>query len=282
MKRFALPLALAGLAWPERAHAADAPALRASEAPAPTAAPEAPAPESPAPEAPAPTRAPDASAPTPAPPAPSPESPLPPAPPPQSLDPAPAPARAAASSPVRKTFVASLGVGGGRFFADSGFNNDTRHFSGTSLSIDVLVGGHLAPSLAFGAAYLRDQIYGLKVRDSSPLATPPNLDGLSFYLSTLALFGDVTLPIALPELHLQGLFGYGALVVAGRPANAAEVDNPTGMVLAGALSTEFRVVEHATLGVAARVTWAPLSVTELSGTAVPTVIPALLAVARYD
>jgi hypothetical protein len=193
-----------------------------------------------------------------------------------------APPTSTASGAKRSGFVAVAGLGPGLFSANSGSSEDTRHFSGATLSLELLIGGHLAPGFTLGAAYLRDQVYGLTLKDSSATATPPSLDGISFALSTLALFGDVTLPLKLPELHLQAFLGYGTLIVSGRPANAADVEEPSGLVLAGALSTEFRIIPQATLGLAARVTWAPLQVTEFRGTDVHTLIPALLVTARYD
>jgi len=174
--------------------------------------------------------------------------------------------------------AAALGPG---FLHTSSGTTDRRHFSGPTLSLEVLVGGHLGHTFSLGGALLRDQVFGLTLKDSNPKAQLPNIDGVSFAVNSVALFGDWRLQLGLPELHVQGFLGYARLHIAGRPA-AADDAEPSGILYAAALSTEFRLAEHATLGVAARITYVPMTVTEVNATDVDTLVPALLVTGRYD
>jgi hypothetical protein len=187
------------------------------------------------------------------------------------------------SSDRRKTLLLSAGIGAGLFSAASGDADDRRHFSGESLSLAFLVGGHVGTRTSFGAAYLRDHVFGLRARDDLLDGDEPVLDDLTFYLNTVALFCDFTL-VRRPELHLQVFAGRGWLGVLGRQGADEEVDDPSGFAFAAALSAEYRVADRVAVGGALRVVGAPFSVVESSGggTSVGIVVPALLLTARYD
>jgi hypothetical protein len=194
-----------------------------------------------------------------------------------SAEPPPAPER-------KKALLFSAGIGAGVFSATSGATDDQRHFSGKSLSLAFLAGGHAGARASFGAAYLRDQVLGLRARDDLADGDEPIVDELTFYLNTVALFGDITL-VERPELHLQLFAGRGWLGVLGRPGKLDdEVDEPSGFAFAAALSAEYRLVDRVAVGGALRVVGAPFSVDEGSGggTSVGIVVPALLLTARYD
>src|SRR5258708_17682243 len=102
--------------------------------------------------------------------------PVPPAAPPAVDAPAPA---AAASSPAappdapetrqswrkRSRFFSSAQLGAGYFHASSGAPDDTRTFSGGSVSWELAIGGRISPHLALAGAFLRDEIIGLSSKD---------------------------------------------------------------------------------------------------------------------
>lgn len=194
-------------------------------------------------------------------------------------------APSAEASPPRKeqSFMLSLGVGPGLFSANSSSSPNHRHFSGESLSFSLLVGGRLNRTFSFGGAYLRDEIFGLRAKDSVPDNEPLDLSQLHFFTSSFGVFGDFALP-SRPELHLQALVGYGSLFVDGRPPILGGYDNPSGFIYSGTLSAEFRVARAFTLGAALRVLYADFSVTEtLNGsTPVNVLIPALMLTGRYE
>jgi hypothetical protein len=183
--------------------------------------------------------------------------------------------------PRRKELLATASLGPGFFSSRSGASLDTRRYVGTTLSFGLNVGGHLGRNFAFGAAYLRDQVYGLGVKDSLATVQSPNVKDLSFDLNLFGLFGDVILPFAGPELHFQGVFGYATLGVSGR-SNADGVSTPDGTAFSAAISGQLPLLGPTIIGLTARVTYAPLSVTEKDGTAVHIVVPALLLTVGYD
>ncbi len=186
--------------------------------------------------------------------------------------------------PRREGFVASASLGPGFFSSQSGASPDKRRYVGTTLSLDVNLGGHIGRHFAFGAAYLRDQVYGLGVEDSLASVQSPSVKNLSFNLNLFALFGDVIVPFRGPELHLQGFFGYCRLGVTGRSANADVVNTPDGVAYAAAISGRLPLAGAVKVGLTARVTYAPLSVREYAsqGTSVHVVVPALLATVGFD
>jgi hypothetical protein len=191
---------------------------------------------------------------------------------------------AARESTVLHGFVLSAGVGAGLFRATSGVATDQRHFSGESLSLAVLMGGHLSRRFTLGGAYLRDQVFGLEAHDDVIDGDEPLLDDLTLYLNTISLFGDVMLAEH-PELHLQAYAGRGWLGVLGRQNDADDdIDDPAGWVLGAALSSELRLAQRFAVGGALRVVWAPFFVDEGSGggTDVDIVVPALLVTGRFD
>jgi hypothetical protein len=189
----------------------------------------------------------------------------------------------AAEAPHGKVpgFVARASLGPGVFSSQSGGDTDTRRYLGTTLSFGLELGGRLGRNFAFGGAYLRDQVYGLAVRDSSSVVQPPSVKHLSFALNLYALFGDVILPFSGPELHLIGFAGYSALNVSGH-ANAENVDAPGGPAFGCAVSGQLPVAGAFRLGLTARYIYAPLHVDENMGTGVSVQVPALLVTVGYD
>lgn len=193
--------------------------------------------------------------------------------------------QAASAAPARareKRFVVSGSIGPGLFFSQSGASGDTRRYTGTTLSLALQVGAHVVPNFAFGAAYLREQVYDLAVTDSAPSATSPSVADLFFNLNTLAVFGDYTLPLALPVLHVEGYVGYAIFGVSGRSSSADGVATPSGALFCGAVRGELPWSSPLRLGLTARVSWAPLNVNERLGTHVNVVVPALLLTVGYD
>lgn len=189
------------------------------------------------------------------------------------------------SAPARaeplEGFVLSAAVGPGLFRATSGTDPDKRTFRGETLSFHALVGGRIGRYVALGAAYLRDGVFGLRASDSVVDGDEPDLEHIRMFLSSYGLFLDVRV-LDVPELHLQVFPCYGHLYVDGRASN--EVENPSGFVLAVAATAEFRVARRLTVGGGLRFTWAPMNVTETGrgGTDVTVLLPALLAVGRFD
>ncbi len=189
-------------------------------------------------------------------------------------------------SPAPKThgFVLSLGVGPGLFTASSGAASNVRHFSGESLSLSLLVGGRVNRTFSLGGGYLRDEVFGLRVKDSAATGDEPDLSHNRFFTSIFGLFGDFMVPTR-PELHLQAFLGYGTLFVTGRQQPfVGDIPNPSGFVYSAALSSEFRIGREFTLGAALRVLLANFSVneTQTGSTDVDVLIPALMVTGRYD
>jgi len=181
----------------------------------------------------------------------------------------------------RKGLVATASLGAGIFGSESG-DNDKRRYVGTTLSLGLEFGGRVGRNFGFGVAYLRDQAYGLGVSDTQPTTQLPSVRHLSFDLNLYALFADVVLPFAGPELHLQGFFGYSTLGVSGR-SNADGISTPDGVGFGCALSGQVPLAGAAMIGLTARYVYAPLSVNETgTGTNVFVKVPALLLTVGFD
>ncbi|HTQ05301.1 MAG TPA: hypothetical protein VMI54_15665 [Polyangiaceae bacterium] len=191
---------------------------------------------------------------------------------------------AAASSPHKPPgLLLSFGVGPGLLFATSSSPPKVRRFKGETASFSFLVGGRVTRIFSFGGGYLRDEVFDLRSKDAVPEPGEPDLSHVHFFTSVFGLFGDFLIPTR-PELHIQPFLGYGTLYVDGRPTAAGAVDNPSGFIYAGTLSTDFRLANDLTLGAAFRILYAPVSVTETGANSTPVnvFIPALMAVVRYD
>jgi len=176
-------------------------------------------------------------------------------------------------------FMATAAVGPGVFFGNSGLSPDIRRFRGGTVSLAASMGFHLSPEVSLGATYLRDQVFALSSRDTVVDGDEPNLEDISFFLSSVGVFLDMQV-VKRPEVHLAVAACRGQLFVDGRTSSF--VDNPAGWVFAFTSSVEFRLAEVFTVGGAFRFTYAPLSVNE-TGTdrSVNVFIPALLFTARY-
>jgi hypothetical protein len=185
---------------------------------------------------------------------------------------------ARAPSHPSKLFL-SLALGGGFFHASSGNSNDTRTFSGGSVSGQLAIGGRLrSRRVAIGGMYLHDSILGLSSKDSRIDGDEPNLKDVSFTFWALGFFTDIALQRE-PGLHVQGLLGVGSIWVSRDTSSASEPGDPTGLVANLGVGYDFSIGQHAAIGALLRATYAPLDVTETgtgNGTTVATLIPSLL------
>ena len=216
------------------------------------------------------------------------EQPLPPAPaPPTTAAVPPAPAAVEspqaevrlappkrAEAPVKRSrFYGTLQLGGGYFHATSGSDDDTRRFSGGTISGQLAIGGRVGRgNVALAGAFLRDQVIGLRSKDQRIDGDEPNLDDATFGLWAVGFLVEAAAQRE-PGLHLQILLGVGALSVS-RPSG--DPDDPTGLMASLAAGYDFKVGNDWSLGALLRATYAPLEVNELSGTTVRIVVPALL------
>ena len=268
---------LASLGWAREARAQAQPVIPAPPSEAPPPAPVVP------PSA--------AAAPAPAPPA---EQPLPPAPAQPTpaaapLAPAasPAPADAPQVAPVwpvepkstaptvkRSRFYGTVQLGGGYFHATSGAEQDTRRFSGGTISGTLAIGGRVSRkrNVALAGAFVRDQVIGLRSRDQRIDGDEPDLHDATFALWAVGFLVDVALQRE-PGLHFQGLVGVGALSVS---RDSGDPDDPTGLMASLAAGYDFKVGGDLALGVLLRATYAPLDINEVNGTTVKILVPALL------
>jgi hypothetical protein len=180
-----------------------------------------------------------------------------------------------AEAPVKRTrFYGTLQLGGGYFHATSGSDDDTRRFSGGTVSGQLAIGGRVGHerNVALAGAFLRDQVVGLRSRDQRIDGDEPHLDDATFGLWAIGFLVDVAARRE-PGLHFQGLVGVGALSVSRRSGNP---DDPTGLMASLAAGYDFKVGNDWSLGALLRTTYAPLDVDELTGTTVRIVVPALL------
>jgi hypothetical protein len=176
-------------------------------------------------------------------------------------------------------FTASAAVGPGMFFGNSGLSPDIRRFRGGTVSFAASMGFHLSPEVSLAATYLRDQVFALSARDTVVDGDEPNLDNISFFLSSAGVLLDFEV-LKRPEIHMAVAACRGQLFVDGR--GSSSVDNPAGWVFALTSSVEFRIHQLFTVGGAFRFTYAPLSVSEVApDRSVNVFIPALLLTARY-
>lgn len=184
----------------------------------------------------------------------------------QPADRAPAPARR------RARFFAQAHLGGGYFHATSGASDDTRTFSGGSVSWGFALGGRIGRYVTIAGAFSRNEIVGVRYKDAVVDGDEPDLHGLSFALWMVGPLLEVR-PQEGPGLYLQGVIGPGVLSVSGRKTS---VDNPSGLMGSLAIGYDFDVGEHWALGGQLRATYAPFDVREVAGTQVDVLVPALL------
>lgn len=180
-----------------------------------------------------------------------------------------------ADAPVRRSrFYGTLQLGGGYFHATSGSEQDTRRFSGETISGQLAIGGRIGQgrNVALAGAFLRDQVVGLRSKDQRIDGDEPHLDDVTFGLWALGFLVDVAVQRE-PGLHFQGLVGVGALS-ASRPSG--DPDDPTGLMASLAAGYDFEISNDWSLGALLRATYAPLDVNEVSGTTVRILVPALL------
>jgi hypothetical protein len=197
------------------------------------------------------------------------------APAPRTVAPAPlAPAEPAPKGGRPSSGFFGIGLGLGYFHANSGSSPDRRVFSGGSISGQLVAGGRIGKwrRVTVGAAYLRDQVFGLSSTDQSVDGDEPDLHDTKFALSALGFFADVALD-SHPALHFQGLIGLGSLVVS-RPSN--RIDNPSGAVFDLGVGYDFFTGGGVALGALLRANYAPFDVDEAQGTSVHVLTPSLL------
>jgi hypothetical protein len=174
----------------------------------------------------------------------------------------------------RKRFYGTLQLGGGYFHATSGSDDDSRRFSGGTISGLLAIGGRVGQqrNVALAGAFLRDQVVGLRSKDQRIDGDEPNLDDVTFGLWAVGFLVEAAAQRE-PGLHFQVLLGVGGLSVS-RPSG--DPDDPTGLMASLAAGYDFKVGNDWSLGALLRATYAPLDVDEVSGTTVRIVVPALL------
>lgn len=180
-----------------------------------------------------------------------------------------------AGPPLRRSrFYGTFQLGGGYFHATSGAEQDTRRFSGGTVSGQLAIGGRIGRkrNVALAGAFLRDQVIGLRSKDQRIDGDEPDLHDATFALWAVGFLVDFALERQ-PGLHFQALAGVGALSVSRSSGNP---DDPTGLMVSLAAGYDFKVAEGLALGALLRATYAPLEVTETSSTSVNTLVPALL------
>ncbi len=201
-------------------------------------------------------------------------------PPPPPPPPADAPKSVSAEStgtapPLKRTrFFATFQLGGGYFHATSGTSQDTRRFSGGTISGELAVGGRVGRkrNVALAAAFLRDQVVGLRSKDQKIDGDEPHLQDVTFALWAVGFLVDFAMQRE-PGLHFQALAGVGALSAS---RNSGDPDDPAGLMASLAAGYDFKVNDGLAFGALLRATYAPLDVSEVSGTTVNTLVPALL------
>ena len=268
--RTSLAGAFSALLW--LAIAVWSPGVRAQvPAPAPAGQADFPAPaEAPAePAAPTTTEPPTAPATPPAPPVDAAPSPAPPLPEPEPARVAPAPSERdtsspdlAAAPPRASKLFRTWRSGGGFFHASSGSPDDTRTFSGGSVSGQLALGGRLGSRrVAIGGMYLQDTVRGLSSKDERIDGDEPNLKDIRFTFWALGFFTDVALQ-AEPGLHFQALLGVGSLWVSRAGNNNNTPSDPVGFIMNAGVGYDFRIGRKLAVGALLRATYAPLDVTE--------------------
>jgi hypothetical protein len=169
----------------------------------------------------------------------------------------------------------ALGVGPGFFYATSGKPDDSRRFSGGSVSGQLMVGGRIGRRFVLGGAYLRDQIFALSSKDAVRDGDEPDLSNVSFMLSAFGVAGDVYLREQGGGPHIQLFLGLGSLAVQGR--SQQNVDEPSGTLMSAGFGYDFWSSDALALGALLRVNWAQFEVRETStGVDVNGFLPALL------
>jgi hypothetical protein len=170
-------------------------------------------------------------------------------------------------------FFAHLALGAGYFHAGSGADDDTRTFSGGTVSGQLAMGGRIGGKTLIGGAYLHDEVLGLSARDEVLDGDEPTLQGVGFSLWAIGFFADVPLQVE-PGLHFQMLFGIGTLAVARD--EGSDIDDPNGLLVNFGVGYDFRVGRHLALGALLRASYSSQDVEENNGTKVLAFVPALL------
>jgi hypothetical protein len=167
-------------------------------------------------------------------------------------------------------------VGPGLFTANSGSSTDRRHFSGTTLSLQAMVGSTLVRAVAIGGAYFRDQVFNLSAKDDVINGNEPDLSRVTMWLDAFGFFID-GYPVSTVDVHLQGFMGFSILHTSRK--DNANVDDPTGILVSVGGGYTWPLGEHGSFGVMARLSYAGLQVSETfnTSTTVRVLIPSVLA-----
>ncbi|HVW25104.1 MAG TPA: hypothetical protein VHC69_07010 [Polyangiaceae bacterium] len=192
------------------------------------------------------------------------------------------------AAPVRRgAFVhdglfARASVGPGLFQASSGHSPDTRTFSGGTVSFDAAVGGSPVRGFIMGAEWQTNRVFSLSSTDAVIDGDEPDLSGVSFSVSSIALFVDFY-PDPTDGLHFLGAVGVGWLDV--NHSNSGDTPSPTGPLLSLGVGYEWFVGPEISLGLLARGNLGLFSVNETgssTSTGVTAFVPVLLATATYN
>ena len=156
----------------------------------------------------------------------------------------------------------------------SGADADTRRFSGGSFALQLVMAGRTGKkrTLAFGGAYLHDQVFALSSKDEVVDGDEPSLDNVSMALWLLGFFVDVAMQPE-PGLHFQAIAGFGGMNVV---APSRDTDDPFGLAFNLGVGYDLSVGRYLSLGALLRTTVAPLDVDESQGTTVTSLAPSLL------
>jgi hypothetical protein len=143
------------------------------------------------------------------------------------------------------------------------------------------MGGRIGKGVVFGGAYFRDQGLSLSVEDEVTDGDEPQLEDTTFSLDRVGPFLE-WYPNPDGGLHFQALLAWGDFNM-HRP-DGIEVDDPSGLFMSLAAGYEWFVDERWRVGALARLTYAPLDVSETAAgtnTSVDLFSPSLLLNATY-
>ena len=138
--------------------------------------------------------------------------------------------------------------------ASSGFDTELK-VTGTTLAMEVLLGGAVIPGLILGAGIWADPLLSPKFEVGG--ASGSINDNQSVQLSRLGLFVDIY-PDPKSGFHVQGNVGLAAFSITNKSTDET-LANAKGLGLGGAVGYEWWVSQQWGAGVMARFTYSSLS-----------------------
>jgi hypothetical protein len=126
--------------------------------------------------------------------------------------------------------------------------------------------------LAFALGGVRDVVYGLSSEDEVIDGDEPDLDDTTMTFTRLGIFADAHLSEE-PGPHVQAFVGLASIgVLDDRDPG---VEEPAGTAYALGVGYDVRVGRRLALGALLRMSYATLDVSEVNGTDVSVLLPAL-------